>query len=107
MERERFKGYVSSLEQIMKNTHFDLREAMDQFQELCHKVAPEGNVPMGIVTDIRKTYKEIQDQLTKIRGVNQLLEGKYRQYYRRDPLRDEEISEFGFLAKNLYTRFDR
>jgi len=106
VERERFQGYVSSLEQIMKNTHFDLREAMDQFQELCHKVAPESNIPMGIVTDIRKTYKEIQDQLTKIRGVNQLLEGKYRQYYRRDSQRDKEVMEFGFLAKGLYSKFE-
>ena len=76
MERERFQGYVASLEQIMKNTHFDLREAMDQFHELCLRVTPERIVPVGIITDIRQTYKEIQDQLTKIRGVNQLLEGK-------------------------------
>jgi hypothetical protein len=51
---------------------------MNQFQELCLTVTPERIVSMGIVTDIRQTYKEIQDQLTKIRGVNQLLEGKYR-----------------------------
>ena len=78
MEREKFQGYVASLEQIMKNTHFDLREAMDQFHELCLRVTPERIVPVGIITDIRQTYKEIQDQLTKIRGANQLLEGKPR-----------------------------
>jgi len=106
MEGERLQGYVAGLEQTLKNTHLDLSEVMDQFQELCHRVAPESNFPVGIVTDIRKTYKEIQDQLTKIRGVNQLLEGKYRQYYRRDSRRDKEIMEFGFLAKNLYSKFE-
>jgi len=54
-------------------------------------VTSERIVPMGIVTDVRQAYKEIQDQLTKIRGVNQLLEGKYRQYYCRDPMRDREM----------------
>ncbi len=106
MEGGRLNGYVASLEQIMKNTHLDLRDVVDQFQELCHRVAPESNFPMGVVTDIRKTYKQIQDQLTKIRGVHQLLDGKYRQYYRRDSQRDKEIMEFGFLAKNLYSKFE-
>jgi len=106
MENERYQGYVASLEQVMKNTHFGLREVMDQFQELCHRVSPEKMVPMGMITDIRQTYKEIQDQLKKIRGIHQLLEGKYRQYYRRDTQRDKEISEFGFLAKSLYLKFE-
>lgn len=106
MERGSFQTYVASLEQIMKNTHFEFREAMDQFQELCHRVAPERIVPTGIVTDIRQTYKEIQDQLTKVRGVNQLLEGKYRQYYRRDTLREREMTELAFLAKSLYAKFE-
>jgi hypothetical protein len=106
MEKERFQGYVASLEQIMSNTHFDLRDVMDQFQELCHKVSSERVVPIGIITDIRQTYKEIQDHLKKIQGVHQLLEGKYRQYYRRDAQRDKEIFEFGFLAKSLYSKFE-
>ena len=106
MERERFQTYVASLEQIMRNTQFDLKEAMNQFQELCHRVTPERIVPMGIITDIRQTYKEIQDQLKKIQGVRQLLEGKYKQYYRRDAQRDKEILEFGFLAKSLHSKFE-
>lgn len=106
MESGRFQGYVTSLEQVMKNTHFDLRGVMDQFQELCHRVSPEKMVPMGMITDIRQTYKEIQDQLKKIRGIHQLLEGKYRQYYHRDTQRDKEILEFGFLAKSLYLKFE-
>ena len=106
MERERFQAYVASLEQIFKNTHFDLTDAMKQLQDLCVRVTPERIIPMGIITDVRQTYKEIQDQLTKIRGVNQLLESKYRQYYRRDSLRDREIIEFAFLAKSLYSKFE-
>jgi len=106
MERERFQAYVTNLEQILRNTHFDLTEAVKQFQELCVRVTPERIVPMGIINDVRQAYKEIQDQLTKIRGVHQLLEGKYRQYYRRDSQRDKEIFEFGFLAKNLYSKFE-
>ena len=106
MERGNFHGYVFSLERIMVNTHFDLREAMDQFQELCLMITPERDVPTGIMNDIRQTYKQIQDQLTKIRGIRQVLEGKYRQYYRRDPQREREIVEFAFLAKSLHSKFE-
>jgi hypothetical protein len=106
VERERFQAHVASLEQISKNTHFDLTEAMKQLQDLCLTLTPERIVPMGIITDVRQTYKEIQDQLTKIRGVNQLLGGKYRQYYRRDFRREREIIEFAFLAKSLYSKFE-
>jgi hypothetical protein len=90
----------------MVNTHFDLREAMGQFQELCVIINPERDVPMEIITDIRQTYKQIQDQLTKIKGVKQVLEGKYRQYYRRDSQREREIMEFAFLARSLYSKFE-
>jgi hypothetical protein len=90
----------------MKSTHFDLREAMDQFRDLCLRVTSERIVPTGIITDIRQTYKEIQDQLTKIRGINQLLESKYRGYYHRDPERERDVMEFAFLSKSLYSRFE-
>jgi len=106
MERENFRGYIAGLEQIMKNAHFDLTEAMDQFHELCLRVTPERIVPTGIITDIRQIYKEIQDQLTKIRGIHQLLDAKYKQYYRRDSHRQREIMEFAFLAKSLYSKFE-
>ena len=106
MERGNFQGYVASLERIMQNTHFDLREAMDQFRELCLMISAERIVPMDIITDIRQTYKQIQDQLTKVMGVKQLLESKYRQYYHRDSLREREIMEFAFLAKSLYSKFE-
>ena len=107
MENRNFQGYVASLERVVKNSHLDLREVMDLFKELCQRVTPEKAVPMGMITNIHQTYKEIQDHLTKIKGVNQLLEGKYRRYYRRDPLRDREIMESAFLAKSLYSKVER
>jgi hypothetical protein len=106
MERGSFQGIAAGLERIVENTRFDLREAMDQFQGLCLIITPERNVPIDIITDIRQTYKKIQDQLTKISGAKQLLEGKYRQYYRRDYQREREIMEIAFLAKSLYSKFE-
>jgi hypothetical protein len=106
VEKEGFQGYVAGLEQILKNTHFDLKEAMDQFQDLCHRVSPERIVPLETIIDIRQIYKEIQDHLTKISGIKQFLEGKYRQYYRRDSQREREVMEFAFLAKSMYSKFE-
>lgn len=69
-------------------------------------VSPEKHVPAGITIDIREMYKEIRNRLTEIKAIEQLLQGKYRQYYRRDALRDKEIMEFGFIAKNCYSKFE-
>ena len=90
----------------MQNTHFDLSQAMHQFQGLCLMISAEKIVPTGIITDIRQTYKQIQEQLTKIGVARQLLEGKYRQYYHRNSLREREITEIAFLAKSLYSKFE-
>ncbi|MGZ3614610.1 MAG: hypothetical protein ACXU9X_12035 [Thermodesulfobacteriota bacterium] len=106
MEKVRFQAYIASLGQIVKSTHFDLRETMNEFQDMCSRVTSERIVPSGMITDIRQTYKEIQDQLTKIRGIHQLLESKYRGHYRRDSDREREIMEFTFLAKSLYSKFE-
>jgi hypothetical protein len=106
MERGSFQGVAAGLEQIMENAFFDLREAMDQFQELCLMLTPERDVPTDIITDIRQTYKKIQEQLARISGAKQLLEGKYRQHYRRDHQREREIMEIGYLAKSLYLTFE-
>jgi hypothetical protein len=69
-------------------------------------VTPERNVPREIIVDIRELYKEIRNRLTEIKAVEQLLQGKYRQYYHRDSLRDKEILEFGFMIKNSYSKFE-
>jgi len=106
MERGSFQGVATGLERIMENARLDLRETMDEFQGLCLMITPERNVPIDLITETRQTYKKIQDQLAKICGARQLLEGKYRQHYRRDYQRDREIMEITFLAKNLYLTFE-
>jgi len=106
MERGSFQGIAAGLERIMENTRIDLREAMDQFQGLCLTITAERNIPIDIITETRQTYKKIQDQLTKISGARQLLEGKYGQYYHRDSRREREITEIAFLAKNLNLKFE-
>ncbi len=106
MEKDQGQGYVAGLEQILKSSHLSLKDAVAHFQEMCQMVTPERNLPHDIIVDIRKTYREIQNQLTKIKGIQQLLQGKYRQHYRRNPVRDKEIMEFGFLAKNSYFKFE-
>jgi hypothetical protein len=106
VERGSFQGIAAGLERIMENTRFDLREAMDQFQGLCLMITAERTVPIDIITETRQTYKKIQDQLTKISIAIQLLEGKYRQYHRRDYQREREIMEIAFLAKSLYLKFE-
>ena len=106
MEREGAQRYVASMEQMLKNTHLDLREAMIQFQGYSQRFTTERSIPPGIVAEIRKSYKEVHDRLTKVKGIHQLLESRYRQYYRRDFLRDKELAEIGFLARRLYSRFE-
>jgi hypothetical protein len=106
VERGSFQGIAAGLERMMENTRLDLREAMDQFEELCLMITAERNVPIDIITETRQTYKKIQDQLTTISGARQLLEGKYRQYYRRDYQREKEIMQIAFLAKSLYLTFE-
>ena len=106
MERESLQGTAAGLEQIMKNTQFELREAMDQFQGLCMMIATERNVRIDIINETRQTYKTIQEHLSKISVARQLLEGKYGQYYDRDPRREREISAIAFRAKTLYLTFE-
>ncbi len=106
MERDSFQEFAAGLDRILENTYFDLREAMDRFQELCLEISAERNVPVDIFAEARQTYKKIQDQLTKINRARQLLEGQYRQYYRRDYEREKEIMQIAFLAKSLYLTFE-
>ena len=106
MEKDRIQGYVAGLEQILRSSYLSLKDAVAHFQDMCQMVTPERNLSHDIIVDIRKTYREIQDQLTKVKGVQQLLEGKYRSYYHRNPLRDREIMEFGFIAKNYHFKFE-
>ncbi len=106
MEQERVQRYVKSLERTIQNNHHYLKESVEDFQEMCRMVTPEKHVPAGIAIDIREMYKEIRNRLTEIKAIEQLLQGKYRQYYHRDSLRDKEIMEFGFITKNCYSKFE-
>jgi hypothetical protein len=106
MEQDRDQRYVKSLERTIQNNYHYLKESIKDFQEMCRVVSPEKHIPAGIAVDIRELYKEIRDRLTEIKAIEQLLQGKYRQYYRRDSVRDKEITEFGFIVKNCYSKFE-
>jgi hypothetical protein len=106
MEENRALGYVKSLERTVEMDCRSVKEALEDLQEMCRIVSPEKNVPTGIIVDIREIYKLIQTRFTEIKAIQQLLKGKYHQYSRRDPLRDKEILEMGFIAKTTFTRFE-
>lgn len=106
MEQDRVQRYAESLERTIRNNYHYLKEAIDDFQDLCRMVTPERNIPTGILIDIREMYKEIRSRLSEVKAIEQLLHGKYRQYYKRDSMRDKEIMEFGFIAKNCYSKFE-
>jgi len=106
MEKDRVQRYAESLERTIRNNYRYLKETMDDFQDMCRMVSPERNVPREILVDIREMYKEIRNRLTEIKAIEQLLHGKYRQFYKRDSMRDKEIMEFGFVSKNCYSKFE-
>ncbi|HMK52591.1 MAG TPA: hypothetical protein VK551_08820 [Thermodesulfobacteriota bacterium] len=106
MEIDRVQRYAESLQRTIQNNYRYLKETMEDFQDMCRMVSPERNVPREILVDIREMYKEIRNRLTEIKAIEQLLQGKYRQYYHRDSLRDKEIMEFGFVSKNCYSKFE-
>ena len=106
MEQDRDQRYVKGLERTIQNNYHYLQESIKDFQEMCRVVGPEKHVPAGIAIDIREMYKEIRNRLTEIKAIEQLLQGKYRQHYHRDSLRDKEIMEFGFISKNCYSKFE-
>jgi hypothetical protein len=106
MEKDRVQRYAESLERTIQNNFHYLKKTIEDFQEMCRMVTPEKHIPAGILNDIREMYKEIRNRLTEIKAIEQLLQGKYRQYYHRDSIRDKEILEFGFVAKNCYSKFE-
>lgn len=106
MEKDRVQRYAESLERTIQNNFHYLKKTIEDFQEMCRMVTPERTIPTGILVDIREMYKEIRTRLTEIKAIEQLLQGKYRQYYHRDSMRDKEIMELGFVAKNCYSKFE-
>ena len=106
MEDSRVLIYVKSLERKVNDAQQYLKEATEELREMCRIVSPEKNVPQGIIVDIRELYKEIQSRFKEIKGIEQLLKGRYRQHYRRDPLRDKELLEVAFIIKTTFSRFE-
>jgi len=105
MGKDRVQRYAESLERTIENNYHYLKETIEDFQKLCRLITSK-KAPREIIIAIRKTYKEIQDRLTEIRIIKQLLQRKYRQYYRRNLLRDKEIMEFESIAKYCYSKFE-
>jgi hypothetical protein len=106
MEKDRNQRYADSLARTIQNHHHFLKKTVEDFQEMCRLVSPNRNVPREIIVDARELYKEIRNRLKEIKAIQQVLIGKYRQYYHRDSLRDKEILEFGFIAKGCYSKLE-
>jgi hypothetical protein len=106
MEKTQTQKYAESLEKSIRNHHSQLKKALEDFQEMCRIVDPARHFPQEIVVDIREAYKAIQEKLKEIKSIELLLQGKYRQFYHRNSLRDRELGEIAFLAKNAYSKFE-
>jgi hypothetical protein len=106
MEKTQTQKYAESLEKTVRNHHSQLKKTLEDFQEMCRIVDPERHFPQEIVVDIRELYKAIQEKLKEIKSIELLLQSKYRQYYHRDSLRDRELGEIAFVAKNAYSKFE-
>ncbi len=108
MEKDQIQRgrYALSLEKTIQSHYHRLKSDIADFQEKCLRVGPGRNVPPDIINQIRESYKGVRDRLTEIRSIQQLLQTKYRQFYHRDPIRDKEITEFEFISKNAYSKFE-
>ncbi len=105
----RLIGYVKSLDRKVRDDIQFIKDNVQELKDLCRFVSPEKNVPQGMIVDIREIYKEIQNRFNEIHAIQQMMQGKYRQYYqyyRRDPLRDKDILELSFIVKTTYSRFE-
>jgi hypothetical protein len=84
MEKDRVQRYVRSLERTIQNNYHYLEKTMEDFQLMCQMVTPGRNVPTAIIIDIHQTYREIQNRSREVTAIQELLQRKYRPYYRRD-----------------------
>jgi predicted nuclease with TOPRIM domain len=105
MEKDQIQKqkYALSLQRTIQNHYNYLKGSVREFQEKCQRVTPEGRTPPDIINQVRGAYKEIRDRLTEVRAIQQLLQTKYRH---RDPVRDKEVTEFEFISKNCYSKFE-
>jgi len=75
-QQDKTKKYAESLEKNLAGAHHSLKKNVEDLQEMCIIVSPERNVPRDMIIDIRQSYKEIQEQLSEIKAIQQLLKGK-------------------------------
>jgi hypothetical protein len=108
MEKDQIQAqrYALSLQKTIQTHYNYLNGVVEGFHEKCLKITPERKIPPDIINQIRQAYKEIQNRLTEIKATQQLLQTKYRQFYHRDALRDKKITEYQFISKNAYSRFE-
>ena len=107
--QSRLISYVKSLGRKVRDDIQFIKDNVQELKDLSRFVSPEKNVPQGMIVDIREIYKEIQNRFKEIHAIQQMMQGKYRQYYQyygRDPVREKEILELSFVVKTTYSRFE-
>jgi hypothetical protein len=106
MEHDRTQRYVETLEKAVEKNYGYLHDVQDEFRDKCLLVASGGNVPQGIVAHLKVIYHEMRTRVSEITALQNLLQGKYRKYVRRDLLRDKKISELSAGIRSIFQRFD-
>lgn len=106
MEKLRAQRYADSLDRVIQNNHNYLKGVMNEFEEKCMLVTSVKTVPPRIVIEIPETYRGIQSRMNEINAIQQLLRAKYFLYVRKDPRRDKEITDFGYIAKAAFSKFE-
>jgi septation ring formation regulator EzrA len=103
---DRVQRFVKSLEKTIQNNYHYLKETAKDFCETCQIVSRKGSIPLQILAEVRKTNKEIQDRLKEIKAIQDLLQAKYRRFYRRDSYLDRELNGIRLLVKTAYSKFE-
>jgi hypothetical protein len=108
MEKDQIQAqrYALSLQKTIQTHYNYLNGVVEGFHEKCQRITPERKIPPDLINQIRQAYKEIQVRLTEIKAIQQLLQTKYRQFYHRDPLRDKKITEYQFISKTAFSKFE-
>jgi len=106
MDKLRVQRYAESLERVIQNNHTYLKGIMNSFEEKCMLVTSVKTVPPRMVIEIPETYREIQSRLKEIEAIQQLLKAKYFLYTRKDPRRQKEVTDLGYVAKTAFSKFE-
>jgi len=106
MEKLRAQRYAESLYRVIQNNHNYLKGVMNEFEEKCMLVTSVKTVPPRMVVEVPETYRGIQSRLNEINAIQQLLRAKYFLYLRKDPRRDKEITDLGYIAKTAFSKFE-